>query len=198
MKIISILILFFFSFGISSAQSSFSARLISVTAHPFAKENLSWHQNKIDKLGYLTFEPGLILSYDKYLIKKFSLRISTSAMKDRFNGVSGYSQIILKLKALKQFKHYLFLGLGPSVFYETNKFNNPNYTNEENFNLSNNTIYKFFWLSGMIEYNYYVSKKMDLALTLNHIHPHSIALTVGIRFELPDPNGKGCDCPSFR
>jgi hypothetical protein len=156
------------------------------------------HQNKIDNKGYLTFEPGIILSYDKYLFSKFTLRISTSAMKDRFNELAGQSQIILKYKALKYYKHSLYFGFGPSVFYESNKLSNENYINEDNFKLSNNTMYKIAWLSGMIEYNYYISKKMDFALTLNHIHPSSIALSIGIRFALPDPNGKGCDCPSFR
>ena len=93
MKILHILILFILSFGITSAQSSFSSQLISVTSHPFAKHNKTLHQTKINNNEVFTLEPGVILSYDKYLFNKFALRISTSVLKDRFNSFSGNSQI---------------------------------------------------------------------------------------------------------
>ena len=195
-KIIFVLILFGFSKIYS--QSSLSARLLTVSTHPFANKNLPLHQNKIDNKGYLTFEPGLILSYDRFLAKKISFRISTAVMNDRLNTLAGYSQIMLKYKMLKYYKHSLFLGFGPSAFYETDKSDDRNWVNEDNYKLSGNTLYKIGWLSGIIEYNYYITKKMDFVLTLNHTHSRSVALSLGIRFDLPDPGGKGCDCPSFR
>lgn len=198
MKKFSIIISLIFSFYISNSQSSFSVRISTISAHPFAKHNLVLHQNPIDNKGYLTFEPGIIFSYDKYLANKLAFRISTAVHKDRFNTLSGYSQILIKYKAIKYYKHSLYLGFGPAIHYETNKLGTLNYVNEDKLKISNNTMYKIAWLSGMLEYNYYYSKKMDFALTLNHIHTRSIALSLGIRFALPDPNGKGCDCPSFR
>lgn len=198
MKKFSIILSLIFSFYIGNSQSSFSVRISTISAHPFAKQNLALHKNPIDNKGYLTFEPGIIFSYDRYLANKLAFRVSTAVHKDRFNTLSGYSQIMIKYKAIKYYKHSLYLGFGPAIHYETNKLGTPNYVNEENLKISNNTMYKFAWLSGMIEYNYYHSKKMDFALTINHIHTRSIALNLGIRFALPDPNGKGCDCPSFR
>ena len=198
MKITLISILLLFSFGISSAQSSFSARLLTVTSHPFAKQNLTLHKNPIDNNGYLTFEPGLILSYDKYLVNKFALRMSTSVMNDRYNTLAGYSQIMLKYKVLKYYKHSVYLGFGPAVHYSTNKMSIENYINEDNYKTANNTMYKIAWLSGMAEYNYYVSKKTDFVITLNHTDVKSLGISLGVRFDIPDPNGKGCDCPSFR
>lgn len=198
MKFLNILILLLVNGGLIFGQSSLTVRLTTISAHPFAKENLALHQNKIDNLGIFTLEPGIILSYDKYLVKKFAFRISTSVLKDRFNTLSGYSQIMLKYKALKYYKHSLYLGFGPAVHYETDKFSMENYVNEDKFKQTKSAMYKILWISGMIEYNYYVSKKIDFALTLNHVHPRSIGLSIGVRFELPEPNGKGCDCPSFR
>jgi hypothetical protein len=197
-KIFLFLSLFFFSSGILLSQSSLSARVLSVSIHPFSDKNLPLHQNRIDNKGYVTFEPGLILSYDRYLAKNLSFRLSTSLMNDRYNTLAGYSRIMLKYKTLKYYKHSLYIGFGPAVFYETDKTGIENWVNEDNYKTSNNTLYKFGWLSGMIEYNFAISKTTDFALTLDHTHSRSVALSLGVRFDLPDPDGKGCDCPSFR
>lgn len=187
-----------FNFGIISAQSSFSARLLTISTHPFAEQNLPLHQNKFDNAGYVTFEPGLIFSYDRYLAKNLSFRASTAIMVDRFKLLSGYSQIMLKYKLLKYYKHSIYVGIGPSIYYDTNKTSIEGFVNEDNYKIVDNTMYKIGWISGIIEYNYYMTKEVDIAITLNHTHSRSVALSIGARIDIPDPNGKGCDCPSFR
>ena len=196
--ILSVIFLVFINFKILSAQSSLSARLLTVSVHPFAEHNLPLHQSAIDNNGYITLEPGLILSYDRFLAEKISFRFSTAVMNDRYNMLAGYSQIILKYKLFKYYKHSFYIGFGPAVFYETDKSNLETWINEDNYNLSGNTLYKIGWISGMLEYNYYLTKEIDFALSLNHSHSKSLALSIGIRFDIPDPNGKGCNCPSFR
>ncbi len=198
MKKILLNIILLFIIINSYSQSSLSTRLLTLSYHPFAEQNLPLHQNTIDNNGYITLEPGLIFSYDRYIAKNLSFRISTAIINDRYNTLAGNSQIILKYKILKYYKHSLYIGFGPAVFYETEKSTIENWVNEDNYKLANNTLYKFGWLSGMIEYNYYISKHLDFALTLNHTHSKSFAISAGVRFDLPDPDGKGCDCPSFR
>ncbi|MCF6183016.1 MAG: hypothetical protein L3J56_00065 [Bacteroidales bacterium] len=198
MKTHILILVFFLSAGSVFSQSSLSVRLLTISAHPFAKQNLPLHQNKIDNKGYFTFEPGLIFSYDRFIAKKLSFRISTSVMNDRYNTLAGYSQIMLKYKVLKYYKHSFYIGFGPAIHYETDKTGTEGWVNEANYKQSGNTLYKVSWLSGMAEYNYYLTKKIDLAVTLNHTHSRSLGLSIGVRFDIPDPNGKGCDCPSFR
>ncbi len=198
MKFFTLYILSAICYLSAFSQSSLSARLLTVSAHPFAKQNLALHQNTIDKKGYITFEPGLILSYDRYIAKKLSFRLSTAVMNDRYNTLAGYSQIMLKYKILKYYKHSVFLGFGPAIFYESDKSYIENWVNEENYKTANSTIYKIGFLSGMFEYNFYINKHIDFALTLNNTHYKSFAISAGIRFDLPNPDGKGCDCPSFR
>ena len=197
-KALIVLILVLLSIFHLNSQNSLSARIITVSTHPFADINLPLHQNPIDNSGYVTFEPGLILSYDRYLFKKFSFRFSTAVMNDRFNLLAGYSQIIFKYKVMKYYKHSLYLGFGPAFHYATNKTSVENYVNEENYSIVNNTMYKISWLSGLIEYNYLINKKTDLAIALNHIHPWSVAISFGVRYDIPDMNGKGCNCPGYR
>ena len=195
----SFIILFFISVtGTVFSQNSLSVRLITISGHPFADANLSLHQNPLDNTGYLTFEPGLIFSYDRYIKKKFSFRFSTAVFNDRFNLLSGYSQAMIKYKIMKYYKHSIYFGLGPAVHYTTEKSSVEGYVNEENYKTKNDILYKISWFSGLVEYNYYINKKTDFALALNHIHPRSIAISLGVRFDLPDPSGKGCNCPGYR
>ena len=198
MKPLLIVTFLIINFGLISAQSSISAGLLTVSTHPFSDQNLILHQNTLDNKGFVSLEPGLILFYDRYLINKLSFRATTAVMNDRFNLLSGYSQLLLKYKLFKYFKHSLYIGIGSAVFYDTNKTSIDNFVNEDNYKIVDNTMYKIGWLSGMVEYNYYLSKKVDLAITLNHTHSRSAALSFGVRVDIPDPNGKGCDCPSFR
>jgi hypothetical protein len=184
--------------GISLSQSSLSVRIITLSTHPFADVNLNLHENPIDNSGYLTFEPGLIVSYDRYIKNKWSFRLSTAVFNDRFNQLSGYSQVFIKYKLFKIFKHSLYAGFGPAVHYTTDRSAIEGYVNDENYSSLNNVMYKISMLSGLIEYNYLLTKELDFAIALNHIHPESIALSIGIRFDLPDPNGKGCNCPGYR
>ncbi|MCF6366258.1 MAG: hypothetical protein L3J35_08660 [Bacteroidales bacterium] len=198
MRIIFTIIFLILNLGIISAQSSFSAGLLTVSTHPFAEQNLPLHQNSFDNKGYVTFEPGIIMSYDRFLIKNLSFRATTAVMNDRFNLLSGYSQVLLRYKLFKHFKHSLYFGVGSAIFYDTDKTSIENFVNEDNYIIGKNAMYKIGWLSGMVEYNYYLSKKVDLAITLNHSHSRSLAISFGVRIDIPDPNGKGCDCPSFR
>ncbi|NPA68174.1 MAG: hypothetical protein GXO50_06155 [Chlorobi bacterium] len=179
------------------SQSGLSAELLTVSTHPFAGQNLSLHMHKIDKNGYITFEPGIIISYNRHIKKRISIKISTAALKDRFDTFAGYGTAMLKYKILKYYKHSVYAGAGLSVFYETDKSYIEDWINEDNYKLSGNTLYKIS-ISGFLEYNYRINKKTDLVLSINHTHLKSFALGTGIRIKLPNPGGKGCDCPSFK
>jgi hypothetical protein len=198
MKKLTLLCAFMIVAGELFAQNALSFRIIGLTAHPWANINLPLHRNALDSKGYLTFEPGLIISYDRHLKKKFSANITTAILNDRFNYLAGFSQIMVKYNVLKYYKHSLNLGFGPAVHYEADKRTLDGYADEDHLYYIGDTGYKISWISGMLEYNYFWSKEFGLSLCLNQIHPRSIGLSVGLRFDIPDPNGKGCNCPSFR
>ncbi len=181
-----------------ATQNALSFKILTCSAHPFASENLTLHQNPIDNKGYITFEPGLLISYDRHLKKRFSANLSTAVLNDRFDFLAGFSQIMLKYNILKYYKHSLNIGIGPAIHYEADKRKVTGYENEDHLKFIDNTAYKITWLSGMLEYNYFWSKDFGFSLSLNNTHPHSLAFAAGIRFDIPDPNGKGCNCPSFR
>ncbi len=182
----------------AESQNYISTRAILFTVHPTANENLKLHKNKIDSEGVSTFEPGIILSFESTIYKKTYLGISTSIVNDRFSKISTSSEIYIKYTFYKYWKHFFRIGFGPTVYYGNNRSELNDYNNEEDFKIKDNFQYKISWLSGFLEYNYYLSKKTQISLAINNIHPYSIGFTAGIRFELTAGNGKGCDCPSYK
>ncbi len=179
------------------AQNQFSAQLLTVTAHPFVKNNKSLHNRKIDAQGYLTFEPGLLLAYTQSFHPRIGVELSAGALKDRYDDIAAHLALMLKGNAVKYYKHSLTLGIGLAVFFEAGKMDTPNYVNEENFNTENPTMHKIS-LSGSIEYGYSLSKTTNFLVSLVHPHPRSFGITAGISINIYNPNQKGCNCPSFR
>ncbi len=179
-------------------QNLMSARFITLSSHPFADENLDLHKNTIDSKGYFSFEPGIILSLDLGIAKRTWAGVSGSLVNDRFSRLAGNVEIYLKYRIYKYWKHFFYVGFGPTVHFNSNRDSIGGYVNEEQFKGEGNFKYRFSWLSGFIEYNYFLNKKTQLSFAINHLHPGSFALSLGVRFQLPAGNGKGCDCPSYR
>ncbi len=198
MKKLFIIPIFLFFADILLAQNNMTVSLLTITAHPFAETNKLIFNKKIDNSGTFTFEPGLVLNYENKFSKKAYFKISAGIYVDRFGTLSGLAQIALKYKLVKYYKHSFSLIFGPTFHYASLRDQIPEYINEEGFKTTDNFNYKVSWLSGGAEYNYFLSKKTEFSVGIIHSAPKSFGLTFGIRFSLPDPNGKGCDCPSYK
>ena len=135
-------------------QNTMSARFITLSSHPFLKENLSLHKNTIGSKGYFTFEPGLLLSIDISVAKRTWVGISGSIVYDRFEQFAGNGEIYLKYRIFKYWKHFFYIGFGPTVHFCNSRDSIPEYINEEKFQGDGNLQYRISWLSGFIEYNY--------------------------------------------
>ena len=56
---------------------------------------------------------------------------------------------------------------------------------------------KICWLSGEIEYNYYISKKNDLSFAIVHSNPESMGFAIGIKHWISRKSSHCNTCPSF-
>ncbi len=182
----------------SYGQNTMSARFIALSSHPFANENLDLHKNTIGQKGYFSFEPGVFLAVDIGVAKRTWVGFSGSIVNSRFDRLAGNAEIFIKYRIFKYWKHFFYIGFGPTVHFSDNRDSIEDYENEERFQGDGVWKYRVSWLSGFIEYNYYLNKKTQLSFAINHLHPESFAFSVGVRFQIPAGGGKGCDCPSYR
>jgi len=74
------------------------------------------------------------------------------------------------------------------------------YVDDGAYNIVGEWQYKLAWLSGELEYNYYLTKNSNMSISLNLIRPESVGIAIGYKYWISKkPKRKrGCvTCPSF-
>jgi len=198
-KILVVAIIFLFCLNKHiEAQSNFSARLITFSVNPFDTINNKIYTKKITQKGLFTFEPGVNISFELFGNDYTSAKISQSVRLDACSKFAGSSQILLRLKKEKKWKHSLTAGIGPILFYRKTWENIEGYTNQEYYYSNSQLQHSVMWLSAEIEYNLYLSKHADLCLTLNHLAPRSFGMLIGYKYWISRKSSHCNTCPSYR
>lgn len=194
--IISFLLLIFYTNSIFS-QSNFSIRATSVIFNPLDTLNCDIYKNKISSDGFLTFEPGLNFAVELFGNDVTSAKLSQSLRLDACSKLCGTTQLLLRFRLLKKWKNTLTAGIGPVFFYRQSWQDIENYEQETYYN-SNSMQSSVMWLSGEIEYNFYMSKHSDLSISINHISPRAFGILVGYKYWFSRKSNKCNTCPSYR
>ena len=191
--------------NIAYSQNSYSVKAFGIGIHPFSDVNSDILTKKLDTKGQFAFEPGVILSTEFFLNSDMvSIKPMQSVYLDRMGKIAGFTHFGLRAYVYKQKKYSLVLGIGSCLFYRQDWSSIENYVNEDIYTDFNDFQYKFFMLSGEIEYNYYLSKLNYFTVSANQIDLHAFALSVGFKqlFKYKKKKRrkrkKACDCPSFR
>ncbi len=192
----------FFVPEICFSQTNFGIKIATISCEFGESVNLPLYKNSIDKNGRFALNPGIIASLEIFTDKKISFQASTGVFADRAKKVSGYSQITLRYRIIKHWKHSVYAGIGPVFHYRQTWENIENYEPEDYYTSNGKSQTKFTWASAEISYRYYLSKKVDFTVALNHTQAHGISLTTGFKFWLGKKprlgKGKGCNCPSYK
>lgn len=158
-------------------------------------------QNKVGNNTKLILEPGMIISYDNFITGDyFSFRIKQGLFIDKMNMKSGFTSIGLRQKIFSSFEHSLNLAIGPCINYRKSWDKIKDYKNEDNYNISGDTEYKILIFNAELEYNYSISPKSDISLSVNYNQPYTIGISAGLRywFNKKVRNKKKCiSCPAF-
>jgi hypothetical protein len=179
------------------SQSNISLKLSTLT-YQFTDVQPELAKLKLSQNGQFAFEPGLIFAFEGYATSNTALKISQAFLIDKALHLAGSTQIMVKFKVAKSFKHAFYIGFGPIFHYRQTWANMDNYIDEPVYKTSLDWQHKFSWLSGEIEYNYYLSKMTDLSISFNHIQAESIGLAIGFKYWMSRTTKKRCiSCPGL-
>lgn len=184
---------------LTEAQTNVSLKL-STLSYQFTETQPDLLKLNLTSNGKLAIEPGLIFSFEAYASSNTALKISQAVIIDKATHLAGATQIMIKFRVAKSFKHALYMAIGPAFHYRKTWADMNGYIDEPVYTTSGDWQHKFSWLSGEIEYNYYLNKMTDLSISLNHIQAESIGLAVGLKFWInKKPRKKrGCiSCPGL-
>lgn len=195
-----ILALFFATFGTIYAQTNASFRLNTITFQA-SEPQPDVLKTKLSGDGKVAAEPGIIFAYEAYASEIAALKISQSLIYDKAGHIAGGTSLMIKFQLIKAFKHSFSISAGPVMHYRQSWTDMEGYEPEP--------IYaegevdwqsKFSWISGELEYNYYLNKHTDLSISLVHIQAESVGLAIGVKkwINKKPRKKRGCiSCPSF-
>ena len=171
------------------SQSNITVQYFGLTAHPFGDYTAEIQPYKLDKKARLVANFGGYISYEKLVwFDILSVRIKQGIFSDCSAGFMGVSHIGVNLRLWGNKKHRLSFAIGPAFIYRNswNRFGiyeNRGYWNEKEI-YSQPTQYKTVLYACEFEYNYMLTKKIDLSVGFVPGFPNALALSVGAKFWL--------------
>jgi len=188
-----------FCFMFTEAQSNINVKINTIT-YQFTNNNVQLAKMKLSGNGKLAFEPGLIFAYEAFATPTASLKINMALLIDKVQKFAGFPQVLMRFRLFNAYKHSMTLGVGSAFYFRQTWAGLQGYEDENIYNGDNDWQYHFAWLSGELEYNYYLSKMSNLSVSLSLINPESIGLSVGYKYWISKKSKRkrGCiSCPSF-
>lgn len=192
-------LLFFLVFFLNNAysQSNISARFFFVSTNFTLDKNNILYKTNIIPEGFLTFEPGINLSAEFFQDEDISLKFMTAFFMDPTTSLSLNLTIMLRFRFYFVLRNYFTIGLGPSFFARNSWERFPNYQNIDKFKTYNNIQYRLWGVSGEFEYCRILTKTTDFCISVNHLHPYSATVCVGLKYWFSRKSRKCNTCPSF-
>ena len=142
-------------------------------------------------------EPGARIGLEVYASPATSLKFVQTLRIDEMQKLALSSQVMLRFKIFKIYKHSLSIGVGPTVFLRQTWQNEEGYIDEGIYK-SGSWQNKICWLSAELEYNYVVSKYNDISFAICHLNPESMGFAIGLKHWFTRKSNKCNTCPSFK
>lgn len=189
MKRLSLWLLFFAAislYGYSQSNIIFEIKTLSI--RPMPNPNSTVLATNLDAAGRFTFEPGLIISYEKGLKSEmFYAKFSQGGFIDGAGKAGGFTHIGFRFRAAKKMgykgktRNAFHIGAGPAFYYRQSWAANPLYVNEPAVYTSGNLQY-FMYVVAEVEYLKTLSKKSDLSISADFGYPAAFQLSVGYKY----------------
>lgn len=182
-----------FAFG----QSTFGIKLKTFSINPAGISNEHLAPFSIDNNGRFTVEPGLVLSYESFILEDVnSIVFKQGGFIDAAKQFAGFTHIGFKTKIWNKWQHSINIGVGPTLYYRSTWEDLDNYKEDKRYSSFSNWQYKALYFSGGMEYNYNINRKWDLSASLFYDHYEGASLYFGFRYWISRKikHKRGCNC----
>ena len=178
-----------FAIGNSYAQGNVGLRFVFGTLHPRGEQNAFLMPNRLDKNALFVPNWGFIGSYERYFHKRrWAVKAAQGAYSDCARLFAGHTHLGLRLNVLNSPKHSLEVGFGPTLVYRQSWYRFEGYQQETRLlKTSGNWQWNFVWYGGEVEYDYKITKNIDLTLNVIPGIPQFYTFGLGARYWLRRP-----------
>lgn len=164
----------------------------------FGKDwNVPIYKRKIVDGKSPIFEPGLRFGVEAYASTATSIKAVQTFRYDVMNKMAYSTQVMLRFRVFRAYKHAVSFGVGPTFFYRQSWSKEPGYVEDDVYD-DGAMQRKIAWLSTELEYNYVLSHYWDISFALTHMTPKGIGCAVGVKYWFTRKSNKCGTCPSFK
>ena len=146
----------------------------------------------------LIMEPGIRFGVELYATPATSFKLAQAARIDCMKKMAFSTQIMIRFRLFKVYKHSLSFGFGPTAFYRQTWEHIPGYTDENLYKGSSTMQHTINWVSAELEYNFWISKYNDLSFCVTHQNPDAMGFAFGLKHWFTRKSNKCSTCPSFK
>lgn len=165
--------------------NAISAQWIGLVFHPKGGTYPHRYIRKLDPEAYFVVEHGIILTYEHRVFDRGYIKGGAALNLDCANVIAGFFHIGLHYQVLNKKRHILSAGLGPTLVFREDWHQFPEYVSDEFFKESVHGKWQYrFVIFGNIEYNYLVSKKLLLSVSLIPAGHLLMTFTFGVKYVL--------------
>lgn len=181
----------------AEAQSNISVAFTGF-GFDFGKgENVAIYNHKISDGKNPIFEPGLRIGAEVYASPATSIKVVQTLRCDVMDRMSMSTQLMLRFRVFKVYKHSVSLGVGPTAFYRKSWSNIGSYVDDGTYE-DGTYQHKIAWLSTELEYNYIIGRFTDISFAMTHMTPKGMGFALGIKYWFTRKSNKCGTCPSFK
>ena len=181
----------------ASAQSNISCALTGF-GFDFGKgENVPIYKQKISDGKNPILEPGVRIGVEAYASPATSIKAVQTIRYDVMKKMAYSTQVMLRFRVFRVYKHSVSLGVGPTAFYRQSWSGEDGYVDDGIYS-DGAFQHKIAWLSTEVEYNYIIGKYTDISFAVTHMNPQGLGFALGIKYWFSRKSNKCGTCPSFK
>ena len=171
--------------SLQSAKAQ-GAYLIKASGPMLRLGSLYEGQNRVE------FIPGGQIGFEQYLGSRTTgIKFIQAIHIPQSGQVYLTSQFMFKFRLYKR-KHAFGMGIGPVLFAQNFVPERP-----DEWMLKSTWYLRNEWMSGELEYCYYLNPRFRLSFSVNQLAFQTVTLSAGIKYWLAYSDRKNCNCPSF-
>lgn len=169
-----------------TAQSALTVKYFGMTIHPFGDKTAHLQPKKLDPNAVFVLNKGLFVGYERFVYQDLiSIKVIQGVMTDCSDGLAEVSHLGVRATLLQTDKHRLCMGIGPTLIVRESwtRFGNA-YTSSGFFNEANSERFgalqwRFVPYGFEFEYDYCISKKNNLSVSLTPGIPLANIVSIG-------------------
>ncbi|MBU0763996.1 MAG: hypothetical protein KJ607_04080 [Bacteroidetes bacterium] len=166
-----------------TGQSNVSLKLHGIGFLAKKSEYGPIFENNIDPAGRWIFQPGLVLSYEVYLLEyDHAVQFQQGITLDIAAQACGFTWIEYRLRVWKFWRHTVTFGTGPVLYYRSSWDRFPEYRDHGDLDITGNLEYRFMPIGAELEYSYYISNKSDISFSIQYSQPKTVSASIGYKY----------------